>query len=102
MINNMKFSQDGIDCLRASEGMKNFIYKDSGGLASIGIGHLIKEGERFTTLTDAECYELLKQDVSVAEADVSRMVKVEPKTSLTRWCALFSILVARISTAARF
>ena len=77
MTNSMQFSDAGCACLEQSEGKCNTVYKDSAGLASIGIGHLIKEGERFTTLTDAECYELLKQDVAVAEADVNRMVKVE-------------------------
>lgn len=73
---NMKFSDAGCACLEKSEGKKSFKYKDSAGLWTIGIGHLIKEGERFTTLTDKEIYDLLKSDVAVAEADVNRMVKV--------------------------
>lgn len=73
----MIFSDNGCKLLEEFEGKCNAVYKDSAGHKTIGIGHLIKEGERFTTLTDVECYELLRKDVAIAVDDVNRMVKVE-------------------------
>lgn len=72
----MRFSQAGIGLLESFEGKKNFVYKDSAGLKSIGIGHLIKEGEKFTSLTDGQIYDLLKRDVVEAEKAVNTLVKI--------------------------
>ena len=77
MNDDLQFSDNGCACLEQSEGKCNAVYKDSRGLPTIGIGHLIKKGERFTTITDRECYDLLKNDVAIAVADVKRMVRVE-------------------------
>lgn len=40
------------------------------GKQTIGFGHVIKPGEKFTSLTEAEAYDLLRKDVAYAETAV--------------------------------
>lgn len=71
----MKLSQKGIDHLIESEGFRRTMYKDVKGLATIGVGHLIKDDEPHLlekTLTDKEVRELFKQDVSIFERCVNK------------------------------
>lgn len=51
------------DFLVESEGFRNEVYIDSVGKSTIGIGHLIKKGETFTTLSDDEVVDLLRKDL---------------------------------------
>jgi len=73
----MRFNQTGLDLLRQFEGFRSSPYKDEGGKLTIGYGHLIKLGEKFTVLTQAQANDLLSKDVSIAEAGVRRRVKAE-------------------------
>lgn len=73
----MKISQNGLDFIEEWEGKKPDKYKDAAGLWTVGIGHLIKQGEVFShTLTDAECYELLREDLAPVQSRINRWVKV--------------------------
>jgi len=76
MKSPMQFSDNGCACLEESEGKVSVPYKDSEGNRTIGIGHLIKKGEKFSMLTDREIYDLLKKDVAIAADAVNRLVKV--------------------------
>ena len=52
--------------LMKSEGFERKAYKDTAGKWTIGIGHLIKQGEEYLlnkTLTDAEIFSLFRQDI---------------------------------------
>lgn len=82
----------GLKLLEKFEGRERRAYKDSAGLWTIGIGHLIKPDEmakyvgRVVTIdgkprgsieiTDAEVDRLAQQDTAIAEAWVRRLVTV--------------------------
>ena len=58
------------------EGYRAFRYKDSAGLYTIGIGHLIKPGESFREpLLPAEATNLLKHDLAIAAKTVNTEAK---------------------------
>jgi lysozyme len=59
------------------EGCVLHVYKDQGGLATVGYGHLIKEGETFDTITQEQAIELLEADIETAEHAVARLVDVQ-------------------------
>jgi len=48
------------------EGMRLQSYKDSVGLWTIGVGHLLGQTERMTVITPSECDALLDYDINVA------------------------------------
>jgi lysozyme len=74
----MKISNNGLSLIKFFEGFKPYVYLDSALLPTIGIGHLIKKGEQFPNeITLEQAYELLKQDVKIAEASVNRQITAE-------------------------
>lgn len=48
------------------EGLKLKPYRDTMGHLTIGVGHLISPGERFSSITHYEAMELLDQDITIA------------------------------------
>lgn len=56
-------SPNGIKLIGALEGVRNCVYEDVTGHRTIGIGHLIKPGEKFTCISDEEIKELFKKDL---------------------------------------
>jgi lysozyme len=61
------------------EGFRNKAYRDSKGLLTIGVGHLIKADEKHlvhTTLTDEQVKELLISDLRWCQEAVETSVKV--------------------------
>lgn len=86
----MKMSENGLELLKQWEGFKLRMYKDSAGLPTIGVGHLITKGEQASGqitidgvavsyangLTDQQVLDLLSQDVKPAEQAVTNGVKV--------------------------
>lgn len=72
----MKTSQKGKDLIANFEGVVLDVYKDAVGLDTIGIGHLIKKGERFTTITRQQAFDLLEKDLIQFEDAVNKLVKV--------------------------
>ncbi len=71
----MKISKQGIDLIRRFEGCSTNVYKDAAGFNTIGIGHKIKKGEIFGTLTLQEAEDLLKKDIHLAEDAITTLVK---------------------------
>jgi lysozyme len=83
-------SEHGLELLKQWEGFKNTVYKDSAGLDTIGVGHLITSSEKSSGtitingvavqyangLTDQQVLDLLSQDVQPAEQAVNNGVKV--------------------------
>ena len=57
----MKTSDAGLRFVMANEGVVLHVYNDSRGLATVGVGHLIKSGESFTTITKDQALDLLTQ-----------------------------------------
>jgi lysozyme len=70
----MKTSQAGIELIKRHEGCRLTVYKDAAGLPTIGVGHLIRPGERFTDLTETEAEDLLRDDLAEAEDHVSELL----------------------------
>jgi lysozyme len=72
----MKVSNQGLQLIKTFEGLRFRPYKDAAGKETIGYGHLIKPGEHFTAITQAEATQLLIKDVEVAERAINELVKV--------------------------
>lgn len=73
----MKMSRTGIEFLIGLEGFKTKAYKDTKGLWTIGVGHLILPGERHLledVLTDAEVKALLAKDLIKYERAVNHTI----------------------------
>jgi lysozyme len=86
----MQMSEQGLELLKQWEGFESKVYKDSAGLPTIGVGHLITKSEKTSGaivinglpvqyangLTDQQVLDLLGQDVQPAEQSVNNGVKV--------------------------
>jgi lysozyme len=86
----MQMSTHGLELLEQWEGFKANVYKDSAGLPTIGVGHLLTKSELSSGkivinglpvqysngLTDQQVLNLLSQDVKPAEKAVNNGVKV--------------------------
>ncbi len=72
----MKTSQEGRALITKLEGKRATAYRDSAGLLTIGVGHLIRPDEpelRNAHLTDEQIDELLAADLVTAEEGVKRL-----------------------------
>jgi lysozyme len=65
---------DGIRFIAGWEGWRARPYLDVGGKLTVGYGHLVRPGEQFDELTEAEGLELLRADVATAERAVLELV----------------------------
>ncbi len=86
----MKASDRGLALIREFEGCSLTPYLDSGGKATIGIGHLIRRNETFTKIDEAEATRLLCSDISEAEAMVD--ISVDVALTQNQFDALVSIV----------
>ena len=90
--NIMAIAQSTLDFITKEEGHKNRAYKDSKGLITIGVGHLIKPDEQHlinATLTDEQVKDLLKSDLKWCSEAVESSVKVP--LSQPQFDALYSL-----------
>ena len=90
--NIMAIAQSTLAFITKEEGARNRAYKDSKGLWTIGVGHLIKADEQHlltATLTDQEVEELLKSDLKWCSEAVESSVRV-PLTQ-KQYDALYSL-----------
>ena len=88
----MAIAESTLSFITKEEGFKNTAYKDSKGLLTIGVGHLIKADEQHlntATLTDEQVKELLKSDLKWCSEAVETSVKV-PLTQ-NQFDALYSL-----------
>jgi len=90
--NIMAIAGSTLAFIEKEEGARNKAYKDSKGLWTIGVGHLIKESEQHlinTTLTDEQVKELHRSDLRWCSEAVESSVRV----SLTQnqFDALYSL-----------
>lgn len=72
----MRLSETGLEFIKRWEGFRATPYDDGYGFLTIGYGHRIRPGEKFTRLSEAEALELLRQDIGWAEAAVNQLVRV--------------------------
>jgi lysozyme len=90
--NIMAITKSTLDFITKEEGARNKAYKDSKGLWTIGVGHLIKADEQNlinTTLTDEQVEDLLRSDLRWCSEAVESSVKV-PLTQ-NQYDALYSL-----------
>jgi lysozyme len=90
--NLMAIAESTLDFITKEEGARNKAYKDSKGLWTIGVGHLIKSDEQHlisATLTDEQVKDLLKSDLKWCSEAVESSVKV-PLTQ-KQFDALYSL-----------
>ena len=90
--NIMAITKSTLSYITEEEGKRNKAYKDSKGLWTIGVGHLIKPDEQHlitATLTDQEVEDLLKSDLKWCSEAVESSVKV-PLTQ-KQFDALYSL-----------
>jgi GH24 family phage-related lysozyme (muramidase) len=73
----LNLNQRGIDLIRQCEGCKLEVYNDVAGLPTIGIGHLIKHGEKFETITREQAEDLLRRDLDPVVKDLRQLIKVQ-------------------------
>lgn len=100
----MRIDQVGIDFIKSVEGVKNFVYADSAGLPTIGVGHLLTQDELTSGKIhiDGKAYKyheglpddvidrLLLRDLHIAELVVNSNVKV--KLTQNQYNALVSFV----------
>ena len=72
----MKTSPAGIALIKKFEGFSPVPYKCPAGVLTIGYGHVIREGELFTSLHEHQADALLKRDLVNREQAVKLLVKV--------------------------
>ena len=90
--NIMAIAKSTLDFITKEEGARNKAYKDSKGLWTIGVGHLIKSDEQHlinATLTDQQVEELLRNDLKWCSEAVESSVKVPLKQG--QFDALYSL-----------
>lgn len=90
--NIMAIAKSTLDFITKEEGARNKAYKDSKGLWTIGVGHLIKADEQHlinATLTDEQVEDLLKSDLKWCSEAVENSVRVPLKQS--QFDALYSL-----------
>lgn len=70
----MIISPDGLALIKLFEGFRPMPYICPGGFPTVGVGHLIRQGEDFTQgITEAEAEDLLRRDVEQFERAVVRL-----------------------------
>lgn len=84
----MRLSDEGLHFIADEETFVGHVYVDFAGVSTIGYGHALRAGEKYTTLTESEALELLRLDVRTAEDAVNQCVRV-PLTQ-TQFDALVS------------
>jgi len=90
--NIMAIAQSTLAFITKEEGARNKAYKDSKGLWTIGVGHLIKSDEQHllnATLTDEQVEELLRSDLKWCSEAVESSVRVP--LSQSQFDALYSL-----------
>lgn len=70
----VQINQFGIDLIKTYEGFSATVYKDVAGKLTIGFGHLLRQGENLTSITEEQAEIILRQDLATAEYAVSRLV----------------------------
>ena len=90
--NIMAIAKSTLEFITKEEGARNRAYKDSKGLWTIGVGHLIKADEQHlinATLTDEQVQELLRSDLKWCSEAVESSVRVP--LSQNQFDALYSL-----------
>lgn len=76
MSENPVIPPQALEIVKRFEGCVLTPYLDAAGKPTIGRGHLIKPGEQFGILTEAQADDLLREDMQTAAHSVDNLVKV--------------------------
>lgn len=87
MANKVRMSQQWIAKVREFEGLKLTKYDCPGGFATIGYGHLWKNGDK-TAVSVAEAEIMLLADIAEAEKAVARLERKCGKLTQGQWDSL--------------
>lgn len=68
--------EETVDFIKKHEGFESCEYVIEG-VRTIGYGHTIKKGEKFTCLTQKEAEDLLRKDFNLAINSIDRYLKLE-------------------------
>lgn len=101
----MKISQSGIDFIIKHEGFELEPYEDSAGNWTVGVGHLLTDGEPIEKITKEKAYELLRKDLQKVENAINKYFKEFPLTQnqFDALCSLyFNIGVGKITSSSVF
>lgn len=69
-----KISKEAIELLKESEGFRATPYLDTAGKRTIGYGHLIKPGEKYTFLTKIQAHDIFLTDLLAHETPIANAV----------------------------
>lgn len=72
----MRMSDRGYEFLKRLEGFRSEAYLDSGGVLTIGYGHVLLRREQFRHVSFERADSLLRQDVAKVESRLPDMVRV--------------------------
>lgn len=72
----MLVSDKGLDLIKTFESFSALPYRCPAGKLTIGYGHVIKDGESFTKITQDEALEILRKDCAIAESCINKSVTV--------------------------
>lgn len=72
----MKLDRDGREFIEKNEGLKLTAYKDSGGVWTIGVGHVSKHVHKGMVISKQDADRLFAHDVEWAEQAVNDLVSV--------------------------
>ena len=66
----------GVNLIKHFEGLRLTPYRDISGKYTIGYGHLLRKGESYTKISEAQAERILVEDIRIAEAVVKQYVRV--------------------------
>lgn len=70
----MQVSAEGAKLVSAFEGFSPTVYRCPAGYPTIGYGHVVRRGEKFTTISGDDGLELLRLDLFKAGQAVNRLI----------------------------
>lgn len=83
-----RIHREGLELIKRFEGFSRTVYHCVAGHPTIGYGHVLRPGESWDAITEAQAEQLLRQDVAVAERAVEALISVP--LSDNRFAALVS------------
>ena len=74
----MEMSSEGIDLLIKLEGLETKVYKDTAGIDTIGVGHVIKKNEDYLRngITEIDAVIILLDDIQKFEKGINKQVNI--------------------------
>ena len=96
----MNIDQTGVNLIKSFEGYRRLPYVDVAGKMTVGIGHLIQEGEDFSAgLTEDEAEALLAGDLALPELTINQQCPQANQNQFDALCSFaFNLGVGSLKT----